>query len=72
MCYTKTGGNELGGIELQYSSYFFQVGGHVDHLRGHPDVVPEEWLFGSHVHTLSKFFCNVLSCFEVFYLFKLW
>ena len=27
-CYSKTEGTELGGIELQRSSHFFQVGGH--------------------------------------------
>ena len=43
---------------------FFQVGGHVNHLRGHPDVVPAValWLTRSHV----ELFCNVLSRFEVF------
>ena len=42
-CYTKTEGTELGGIELQRSSNFFLKlgeGGDVDHLRGHPDVMP--------------------------------
>ena len=50
-CYTKTEGNELGGIELQRSSYFFQVGGYLDNLKGHPDVVPAEalWLTRSYV-----------------------
>ena len=60
---------ELGGIELHRSSYFFKgEGGHVDHLRDHPDVEPAValWLTRSHV----ELFCNFLSRFEVFYLFK--
>ena len=50
-CYSKTEGTKLGGIELQRSSYFFQEGGHLDHLRGHPGVVPAKalWLTRSHV-----------------------
>ena len=49
-CYSKTEGTELGGIELQHSSHFFQVGNHEDHLRGHPEVVPAEalWLTRSY------------------------
>ena len=37
----------------------------VDHLRGHPDVMPAIalWLTRSHVELL----CNVVSRFEIFY-----
>ena len=48
MCYTKTEGTELGGIKLQRYSLFFQVGGHVDHLRVN-QTSWQQWLFGSHV-----------------------
>ena len=39
----------------------YQVGGHLDHLRGHPDVIPVValWLTRSQVHTLSYF---AMSC----------
>ena len=49
-CNTKTEGTELGGIELQRSSYFFHVGGHVDHLRGQTSC--QQRPFGSHVRSL--------------------
>ena len=57
--YTKTEGTELGGLKCSISVNFFQVGGHIDHLRGHHDVVLAValWLTCSHV----KLFCNVLS-----------
>ena len=60
----KTEGTELGGIELQRPSGLFQVGAHIDHLRGHPDVVVAValWLTRSHV----ELFCNVVSR-EVFF-----
>ena len=60
----KTEGTELGDIELKRSSYFFQVGELVDHLRGHPGVVPAValWLTRSN----DELFCNVLSHFDSF------
>ena len=68
MSSTKTEGTELGGIELRRSSLIFKVGGHVDHFRGHPDVVPAValWVTRSHIEV----FCNLLSRFEVFHFFK--
>ena len=45
MCYITKEGTELGGIELQRSSQFFQVGSHQDFLRGHPHVAPAEALW---------------------------
>ena len=47
-CYTEIEGNELGGTELQRSSY------HLDYLEGHPDVTL--WLTFSH----ADYF--VMSC----------
>ena len=44
-CYSNTERTELASIELQHSSQFFQDGGHQDHLRGHPEVVPAEALW---------------------------
>ena len=35
---------------------FFQVGGHVDHLRGHPNVVPAVALWLTHSYILLRSF----------------
>ena len=62
-CYTKTEGTELGGIELQRSSYFFNWGGgSLIPFEGSPRLRASR---GPLAHTFDYF---VMSCrnFEVF------
>ena len=58
-CYSKKEGTELGGIELQRSSQFFQVGDHQDHLRGHPEVVPAEALWLTRSYEITGLFLRL-------------
>ena len=60
-CYSKTEGTELGSIELQCSSNFFQVGGHEDHLSCHPEVVPAAKFGGTNKEYYGIFQSGLVS-----------